>query len=162
MRSIRVFPVGAQQCEGGGTGCVKNLNSVSLQLNSIERQKGYLTEELLLLLRWLGSFVIFAEFVIFFIFFYICGVPFPRPSLQLLFCVSRLRFMRQLLKLSSKCEDHIFIWFQTPHFTYHFLHSRENMRPTNWPLLSTVWLHSSAGMSTAPAPENFQVHDTIA
>ena len=26
------------------------------------------------------------------------------------------RFMRQLLKLSSKCEDHIFIWFQTPHF----------------------------------------------
>ena len=26
------------------------------------------------------------------------------------------RFMRQLLKLSSKCEDHIFSWFQTPHF----------------------------------------------
>ena len=25
------------------------------------------------------------------------------------------RFMRQLLKLSSKCEDHIFIRFQTPH-----------------------------------------------
>ena len=25
------------------------------------------------------------------------------------------RFMRQLLKLSSKCMDHIFIWFQTPH-----------------------------------------------
>ena len=25
------------------------------------------------------------------------------------------RFMRQLLKLSSKCEDHIFTWFQTPH-----------------------------------------------
>ena len=24
-------------------------------------------------------------------------------------------FMRQLLKLSSKCEDHIFIWFQTPY-----------------------------------------------
>ena len=24
-------------------------------------------------------------------------------------------FVRQLLKLSSKCEDHIFIWFQTPH-----------------------------------------------
>ena len=29
------------------------------------------------------------------------------------------RFMRQLLKLSSKCEDHIFIWFQTPHFVLH-------------------------------------------
>ena len=25
------------------------------------------------------------------------------------------RFMRQLLKLSSKCEDHVFIRFQTPH-----------------------------------------------
>ena len=25
------------------------------------------------------------------------------------------RFMRQLLKLSSKCEDHIFNRFQTPH-----------------------------------------------
>ena len=22
----------------------------------------------------------------------------------------------EFLKLSSKCEDHIFIWFQTPHF----------------------------------------------
>ena len=32
------------------------------------------------------------------------------------------RFMRQLLKLSSKCEDHIFIWFQTPHFIQHFFH----------------------------------------
>ena len=30
------------------------------------------------------------------------------------------RFMRQLLKLSSKCEDHIFTWFQTPalHITF--------------------------------------------
>ena len=47
------------------------------------------------------------------------------------------RFMRQLLKLSSKREDHIFIWFQTPHFIQHFFHmtflSRENMSPTNWP-----------------------------
>ena len=31
------------------------------------------------------------------------------------------RFMRQLLKLSSKCEDHIFIWFQRAHFIYTFL-----------------------------------------
>ena len=30
------------------------------------------------------------------------------------------RFMRHLLKLSSKCEDHIFIRFQTPHFISHF------------------------------------------
>ena len=29
--------------------------------------------------------------------------------------------MRQLLKLSSKCEDYIFIWFQTPRFVWHFL-----------------------------------------
>ena len=28
-----------------------------------------------------------------------------------------------LLKLSSKCEDHIFIWFQTPHFISHFFHT---------------------------------------
>ena len=25
-------------------------------------------------------------------------------------------------KLSSKCEDHIFIWFQTPHCIQHFFH----------------------------------------
>ena len=28
------------------------------------------------------------------------------------------RFTRHLLKLSSKSEDHIFIWFQTPHFLF--------------------------------------------
>ena len=43
----------------------------------------------------------------------------------------------KLLKLSSKCEDHIFTWFQIPHFMQHFFHttflSRENMSPTNWP-----------------------------
>ena len=33
------------------------------------------------------------------------------------------RFMRQLLKLSSKCEDHIFTWFQIPHFMQHFFHN---------------------------------------
>ena len=43
---------------------------------------------------------------------------------------------------SSKCGDHIFIWFQTPHFISHFFHttflSRENMSPTNWPALNCV------------------------
>ena len=50
-------------------------------------------------------------------------------------------FMRQkLLKLSSKCEDHIFSWFQILHLIQHFFHttflSRENMSPTNWPALN--------------------------
>ena len=29
---------------------------------------------------------------------------------------------RQLLKVCSECEHHLFIWFLTPHFTKHFFH----------------------------------------
>ena len=35
------------------------------------------------------------------------------------------RFMRQLLKLSSKCEDHIFIWFHNTALHITFLHKNE-------------------------------------
>ena len=35
------------------------------------------------------------------------------------------RFMRQLLKLSSKCEDHIFTWFQTPHLISPFFQRKK-------------------------------------
>ena len=35
------------------------------------------------------------------------------------------------LKLPSKCEDHIFIWFQTPHFISHFFHLKK-CKPSEW------------------------------
>ena len=77
----------------------------------------------------------------------------PMTSAMLVQCSNQLSYevtqWERLLKLSSKCEDHIFTWFQIPHFIQHFFHTTFLSRENNWAqqidLLSTVWLRSSVG-----------------
>ena len=49
--------------------------------------------------------------------------------------------LRQLLKLSSKCKDHISIWFQTPHFIGDQFRERAQLQQAHspWPYFLGDW-----------------------
>ena len=60
------------------------------------------------------------------------------------------------LNCPVKCEDHVFSWFKhrtsyNTSFTLHSFHGKTWAQHID--LLSTVWLHSSVGKSTAPASQ---------
>ena len=63
-------------------------------------------------------------------------------------------YMRQLLKLSIKCKDHLFSSSSKPHFTNNFLHSFIPFTGKHEPnklTSSQQWRHGTAGKSIAPA-----------